>query len=324
MTLFPRPDYDGDDVRAWLLDDERAMFDACHNPDISVSITVSVKLHEYRGKRSPKRLTPEQEERERVASRQMGPRCRGLGSVGNLLFLLAGERKVAAQLRDAATPYVNPYRRTVAREPKDLGILFRGDMVAAILAGQKRVTRRAMKPQPNTEWSGLGLLWYPHGPDHPKSLAYDGESHFKRGVVVDFPCRYTLGRRLWVRETWALVVGEDRPDGTPNIVYRAHGFQSSDRDAGVDRDGSPRAVASWRPSLLMPRWASRLTLRVTEVRAERLTEVTPEDVALEGLVHAGLGDTPADYCRLYRTMHRLPDEADPWLWRVAFEVPNVA
>lgn len=76
------------------------------------------------------------------------------------------------------------------------------------------------------------------------------------------------------------------------------------------------------PSLLMPRWASRITLRVTNVRAERLTEITAEDVRLEGFVHAGLGDTPADYCRAYREMHELADDADPWVWRVAFEVPD--
>lgn len=208
--------------------------------------------------------------------------------------------------------------------PKDLGILFRGDMVRAILAGQKRVTRRAMKPQPNTkpntDWKGLGLLWYPSGPEHPKSLAYDGEAHFRRGVAVDFPCRYTPGRRLWVRETWA-PHPEDRQDPPEVVVYHADGTawaadphrpaHVNRRKPSMDLDRDPTLPEpKWRPSLHMPRWASRLALRVTDVRAERLTEITDEDVALEGFEHAGLGTTAACFVREYREMHKLRRQLD--------------
>lgn len=195
----------------------------------------------------------------------------------------------------------------------ELGILFMASMVRAILAGEKTCTRRGVKA--------------PKGWDADEIT---GATPNEDGERWTFWCqpnpgfhqrpRYgPIGRRLWVRETWALVVGEDRADGTPNIVYRAHGFDSSSEDTGVDRDGSPRAVATWRPSLLMPRWASRIALVVTDIRAERLSRITPDDVRAEGFVHAGLGSTPDDYCRGYREINGLAKNADPFVWRYGFK-----
>lgn len=214
----------------------------------------------------------------------------------------------------------------MAREPKDLGILFRGDMVRAILAGQKRVARRAIRIDPRD-----GAFYLLNGWPH-RSL--DGESNRVPGMEEPYPCRYTPGRRLWVRETWRPWVRA----WSTHVQYRADGKRGpslglaesdacmaiAETNGGHWDDGrcqNPDTV-KWRPSLLMPRWASRLTLRVTDVRAERLTEITPEDVVLEGLPHAGLGDTPADYCRVYREMHELDADADPWVWRIAFEVAD--
>ena len=95
---FPRPDYGSDDARAWLTDPEREMLEALMCPDISVQVNVSVKLHEYRGKRPPRRvLTPEQKARETEASRKIGAYCRALGASKTLLFALAGARKEGAK-----------------------------------------------------------------------------------------------------------------------------------------------------------------------------------------------------------------------------------
>lgn len=221
----------------------------------------------------------------------------------------------------------------MSAEPKELGILFMGSMVRAILAGEKVETRRGMNPQPNTDWSGLGGLWYPHGPDHPKALAYDGAEHFRRGVLTDFPPRFApIGRRLWVRETW-------RPwirGWSSHVQYAADG----QRGPGLGVDASDAAMAwaekkgghwddgrlanpadtPWTPSILMPRWASRIDLRVTSIRAERLTEIDAAGVRREGFVHAGLGDTPEDYCRGYREINGLAADADPWVWVIGFTV----
>lgn len=95
---FPRPDYDGDDARAWLTDPEREMLEALMCPDISVQVNVSVKLHEYRGKRPPRRvLTPEQRARETDASSKIVAYCRAMWAAKTLLLALAGARKEGAR-----------------------------------------------------------------------------------------------------------------------------------------------------------------------------------------------------------------------------------
>jgi hypothetical protein len=95
---FPRPDYDGDDARAWLTDPEREMLEALMCPDISVQVNVSVRLHEYRGKRPPRRgLTPEQEEREKRAGQKLRAYCWAMGAPKTLLLALAGARKEGAK-----------------------------------------------------------------------------------------------------------------------------------------------------------------------------------------------------------------------------------
>lgn len=207
----------------------------------------------------------------------------------------------------------------------ELGILFRGDMVRAILAGQKRVTRRAVRNPDG---------WHLANPAGWRIGCYHtAPPHFY--AEHDIECRFTPGRHLWMRETWRPWVRA----WSTHVQYRADGKRGpslgaaesdacmavAEKNGGHWDDGrcqNPDDV-KWRPSLLMPRWASRITLRVTDVRAERLTEITSEDVRLEGMVHAGLGDTPADYCRAYRAMHKLADDADPWVWRVAFDVVEV-
>lgn len=202
--------------------------------------------------------------------------------------------------------------------PKDLGILFRGDMVRAILAGAKTQTRRGMEPQPTVLPEGTPT-WYP-SIDSLRRLAYDGEDHFRRGVPVDF-ARHHVGRRLWVKETWRptrVTPAQDGEGRRCSVLYRADG-QRVDHRCGVDAGWRAAGmmldepVGKWRPSLLMPRWASRINLMVTAIRAERLTEITPDDVLAEGFGHAGLGSTSADYCRAYRAMSGLDADADPWV-----------
>lgn len=92
---FPRPGYDDDSPAAWLTADEAAMLEAVLCPDITVDITVSVRLKEFRGRRPPKRLTDEQIEREDAASRHMAAYQHALGSIPRFLMLLAAERKAA-------------------------------------------------------------------------------------------------------------------------------------------------------------------------------------------------------------------------------------
>lgn len=157
-------------------------------------------------------------------------------------------------------------------------ILFNTEMVKAILTGRKSQTRRAVKPQPQ-------LAGY-DGLNEDKTAALftcgygTGHHYFER---VELPCR--PDDILYVRETWFYESHmEDKTEGMPDLpsgryshryVYRA---DSPDYPVNVGV-----GAAGWRPSIHMPREAARIFLRVTDVRVERLQEITYEDCKAEGI-----------------------------------------
>jgi hypothetical protein len=135
-------------------------------------------------------------------------------------------------------------------------------MIRALLAGTKTQTRRIVKPQPDV----FGLV--PLG-DKMISAA---EWQIRQSGRI----KINIGDRLWVRETFTGV--RSYGDG-PNVLYRA--------------DGGPECFI-WKPSIFMPRWASRLTLIVTEVRVERLHDITEADAIAEGIEDVTREVAPGD------------------------------
>lgn len=145
-------------------------------------------------------------------------------------------------------------------------ILFSAPMVRAILDGRKTQTRRVVKPQPN-DWlhpmpccSVTSEGW--QGPFDHSLWAHEGD----RDDGEARRCPYGKhGDRLWVREAWAktTVLGQDM------IVYYAE-------DNRTDYGGP------WKPSIHMPRAASRITLEITAVRVERLCGITISNAIREG------------------------------------------
>ena len=136
-------------------------------------------------------------------------------------------------------------------------------------------------------------------------------------------CPYgVIGDLLWVRETW----GES---GYNRIEYRA-----------APADGSDfRCVSRWRPSIHMPRFASRITLRITDVRVQRVQEISEEDARAEGIVDGGCltcGEPEPCGCADPRPdardafayiWHQIHGEtggrawhANPWVWVLRFDV----
>ncbi len=165
-------------------------------------------------------------------------------------------------------------------------ILFSGPMIQAILSGRKTQTRRMVKPQPPSrdffmKSSGVDIgLWKPR--EWEGGWRMSGPVGVARDEMKDtFPkdhewhCPYGLqGNRLWVRETWQYASGRsDVPVTDKPPCYRADGEYLEDwRERGL----------SWRPSIFMPRWASRITLEVECVRVERLNSISLEDAIAEG------------------------------------------
>lgn len=145
-------------------------------------------------------------------------------------------------------------------------ILFNTEMVKAILDGRKTVTRRvAFKADELREFP---CALYPDGWWFRGRVYASRENAMNAAEGIMRLCKYRPGDILWVRETWAKDI-----DG--EFVYRT--------DYGTTEDDSfPPPMFKWRPSIHMPREAARIFLRVTDVRVERLQDITEDDVCAEG------------------------------------------
>lgn len=150
---------------------------------------------------------------------------------------------------------------------KEKPILFSAPMVRAILDGSKTQTRRIIKPQPQYEILGNFPCW--NDPQTNKRIV----------------CPYGhTGDQLWVRETFSgphcFGTQYDVPSTPPSVW-------PNNSDIHYWADGNPE-FGDWtcpRPSIHMPRWASRTTLEITSVRVERLNDISGADAAAEGIAH---------------------------------------
>nr|WP_222935099.1 hypothetical protein [Pseudomonas fluorescens] len=215
-------------------------------------------------------------------------------------------------------------------------------MVRAILEGRKTVTRRVCKPQPSANAHTTCASGNPMG------------AWWETGKDI-IRCPYGKpGERLWVRETWSDV----NLQGAPGIAYRADGdVRDLMEDASfLDEDGAfnyddPRSKpyhfacwsedllggkeGRWRPSIHIPRWASRILVEITAVRVERLQDISEDQAKSEGVRlytdHAELGEWwHVDGIDTYSADPRKSFEllwssvggdwvANPWVWVVEFK-----
>lgn len=228
---------------------------------------------------------------------------------------------------------------------KERPILFSGPMVRAILEGRKSQTRRAIKAPAAIasirHW--LGTEWY----------RYDGDG--RRDIAINCPYGQP-GDRLWVRETfycdhifypdgtpdsvmWREIDGqrvpipleEKRAEMLENMYYRADGEPEFEQQEGP---------IPWRPSIHMPRWASRILREVTGVRVERLQDISERDVEAEGwnVSDPGHGNGGAVWSYPGRTDKTFQSareafafgwgsinghdswDANPWVWVIEFRL----
>lgn len=209
-------------------------------------------------------------------------------------------------------------------------ILFSAPMVRALLAGTKMQTRRIVKPQPVGPF--MPLISFNHGREE---IAFGPENRDRSGIGPRWwRCPYgQLGDTLWVREAWQSDV-EDGPL-KPSEIPPGHPFFYA---AGGSKDAGMLAVAcaGFRPSIHMPRWASRISLRITDVRVERLNAISEADAKAEGLIPTR-HDTEACWkwsqedavhyefaSSAYRALWEHINGpgswvANPWVWCVSFE-----
>ena len=198
----------------------------------------------------------------------------------------------------------------------DRPILFSAPMVRALLAGSKTQTRRPLKIQPldilPMQGDAAGREWV-------ALMTRDPEP---KGTVLR--CRYGVpGDRLYVRETWQAVNGNDR---ARHIVTHPAPDRGWIEYAATPRDDEP--AYKWRPSIHMPRWASRITLEVTAVRVERLQDISEADAIAEGVnVHSDHHGKPRT--SIYSPVQAYHDlwesingpgswDANPFVWVISF------
>lgn len=199
---------------------------------------------------------------------------------------------------------------------KERPILFSTEMVKAILDGRKSQTRRIIKKQPHGagDWIMQGINWL-----FPNVNPY-----------INLKCPYGQpGDVLWVRETWSPIEFEDGM----HFRYKASFVENNCLNP------------KWKPSIFMPKAASRLKIKVTNIRIERLQDITEEDAKAEGVEYdytiedgrsyvnytkkpidgkkiAELETARASYMSLWDSINGiLSFRQNPWIWVIEFEKP---
>lgn len=222
------------------------------------------------------------------------------------------------------------------------GMIFNGEMVRAIIDGRKTQTRRIVKGTDGAvkfckEWDINGEEIF---------VVLGEKDHTGMNPVLGaISCPFGgVGDRIWVRETWSDV----NLEGIPAVAYRADGdvYSLMDDESFLDEDGAfnyddPRVTkyhfaawysdliggieGDWRPSIHMPRWASRILLEITDIRVERLASVSDEDAGKEGYpADPSPFGGPMDKWLWFRQLWDgiYPEQSfkhNPWVWVIEFK-----
>lgn len=220
----------------------------------------------------------------------------------------------------------------------DRPILFSAQMVRALLVGRKTQTRRVLPKShpkfPQHNQIRMDVLTF--SPHQPEAWYWDG---VHERVGASYPLHFTIGDRLWVREAWRAMDGQDAFSGSQIAEQCIEaGYKRPWSPVRYEADGAcvnwisdPHTfgvgVGRYRHARFMPRWASRLTLIVTDVRLQRLQEISGEDCAAEGVCEFALmPPTDADAAEarivfrdLWNSLHG-PEawSENPWVAAISF------
>ncbi|MGP3095394.1 hypothetical protein ACTVPL_02880 [Serratia marcescens] len=238
---------------------------------------------------------------------------------------------------------------------KERPVIFNGEMVRAILDGRKTQTRRVMKVQPESSKTRAGDFWFSskklesmvHVSDFMPGNSPIADCHL---FFQEHCCPFgQVGDRLWVREAYqgplfnfdqmeTYLEDTSKFERPEFCEYRADGGKTPEY---YDADDNLRY--GWKPSIHMPRWASRITLEITAVRVERLNDISESDAKAEGVraIENNFGNGPA-YCdyllpnlddaaewynrasdsfkSLWKSIYGAENwSANPWVWVIEFK-----
>ena len=213
---------------------------------------------------------------------------------------------------------------------KERPILFSTLMVQAILEGRKTMTRRIVKPQPDEDDNMVLGLYHPTLVDSYGDIFPGTEKFGLSNEHYSIPGPYGKpGDVLWIRETW-------RPRTHSFPTGYAYEYKATAKEDGVPVD------EPWKPSIFMPRQASRITLEITNVRVERLQDISDEDAVKEGIevIHMAEPTVPIykrydlkenkgttnpflSFQTLWKSINGKDSwDANPWVWVIEFKKIN--
>ncbi|HBU2832626.1 hypothetical protein [Klebsiella variicola] len=230
---------------------------------------------------------------------------------------------------------------------KERGMIFNAEMVRAILDGRKTQTRRPIQWK-QTRFTEIG--------ERDDGSIWPWSEDAEHACDFWHPCPFgAVGDRIWVRETWGVASHAFSDDGLMidwvpdrpataihempfgNGYYSGYAIYAADGDfTWGDDDGYEDGRSCWKPSIHMPRAASRILLEITDVRVERLNAISEEDATAEGVPPAGglLPDYPGTFLtpkgdfatakvafqRLWESIYGEESwKANGWVWVISFK-----
>ena len=233
---------------------------------------------------------------------------------------------------------------------KERPILMSGPLVIATMEGRKTQTRRVVNPQPifGCDVEGLRRRFI-NEQDHIWICEVQRPDQDRWMPSEYYKCPYGVpGDRLWVREAWRPI---EKRDGTDGVEYRCDGVFRPIENTGDAADAwlavrrpeeqwPSRKPVKWRPSIHMPRWASRVLLEVTDIRVERVQDISVDDCFAEGIecphCPIGGGDGPCvdvfkEFGTLWDSINADRKDKDgnrllyawgdnPWVWVIGYRV----
>jgi hypothetical protein len=199
---------------------------------------------------------------------------------------------------------------------KERPILFNTQMIKAILAGRKTQTRRAVKLDGFSTITLEAIFNLPQQTQY-LYLGKDDQTISVSEDCIDSICPYgRIGDILWVRETFAEIGCIGWPIDKFEYAYRADFAHNNGKWEGY----ADMCFEKWKPSIFMPRSASRILLRISKIRVERLQEISEEDAMAEGVDCLFSIDAINKYQQLWNKINgERAWIANPWVWVVEFE-----
>ena len=187
---------------------------------------------------------------------------------------------------------------------KERPLICQSESVIGILEGRKTQTRRVVKERVSISDHGMG---------HNPMVLHKGDWY----RPVEWSPYGQPGDRLWVRETWAYIFNSGSEPPTYTTYFKANG-------------NTLPGINKWRPSIFMPRWASRITLEIVNIRVERVQDISEEDAKAEGtkgLYDDWAGPGKLTYRKPYKALWDSINskrgygwDVNPWVWVIEFKV----